>query len=108
MQPLPLKASEDILSLMRQTYSNQGFQLFVSFFEIYGGKLFDLLNDKRFVGITRHLWLVLVWRCQLNCSFSNLNLPQKTLHEGRWETTSMYSWLARVQSVRCGSYTGIH
>ncbi|KAI9107782.1 hypothetical protein K1719_021118 [Acacia pycnantha] len=26
---------------------NQGFQLFVSFFEIYGGKLFDLLNDRK-------------------------------------------------------------
>ncbi|KAG8075665.1 hypothetical protein GUJ93_ZPchr0006g40606 [Zizania palustris] len=47
MQPLPLKASHDILSLMHYTYRNQGFQLFVSFFEIYGGKLFDLLNQKR-------------------------------------------------------------
>ncbi|KAL5572672.1 hypothetical protein UlMin_022269 [Ulmus minor] len=47
MQPLPLKASQDILRLMQQTYWNQGFQLFVSFFEIYGGKLFDLLNDRR-------------------------------------------------------------
>ncbi|XP_068647762.1 kinesin-like protein KIN-13B [Aristolochia californica] len=47
MQPLPLKASQDILMLMHRTYRNQGFQLFVSFFEIYGGKLFDLLNDRR-------------------------------------------------------------
>ncbi|CAL5047983.1 unnamed protein product [Urochloa decumbens] len=47
MQPLPLKASQDILRLMHHTYRNQGFQLFVSFFEIYGGKLFDLLNQKR-------------------------------------------------------------
>ncbi|KAJ4833430.1 hypothetical protein Tsubulata_034357 [Turnera subulata] len=47
MQPLPLKASQDILRLMRQTYWNQGLQLFVSFFEIYGGKLFDLLNDRK-------------------------------------------------------------
>ncbi|KAI6679475.1 hypothetical protein NL676_033356 [Syzygium grande] len=47
MQPLPLKASQDILRLMHHTYQNQGFQLFVSFFEIYGGKLFDLLNDRR-------------------------------------------------------------
>ncbi|MBA0623051.1 hypothetical protein Godav_008543 [Gossypium davidsonii] len=44
MKPLPLKASRDILRLMHHTYRNQGFQLFVSFFEIYGGKLFDLLN----------------------------------------------------------------
>ncbi|XP_062149081.1 kinesin-like protein KIN-13B [Alnus glutinosa] len=47
MQPLPLKASQDILSLMHHTYRNQGFQLYVSFFEIYGGKLFDLLNDRK-------------------------------------------------------------
>ncbi|KAI4350863.1 hypothetical protein L6164_005270 [Bauhinia variegata] len=47
MQPLPLKASRDILSLMHHTYRNQGFQLFVSFFEIYGGKVFDLLNERK-------------------------------------------------------------
>ncbi|XP_050388048.1 kinesin-like protein KIN-13B [Argentina anserina] len=47
MQPLPLKASQDILRLMLNYYRNQGFQLFVSFFEIYGGKLFDLLNDRK-------------------------------------------------------------
>ncbi|GFZ04156.1 ATP binding microtubule motor family protein [Actinidia rufa] len=47
MKPLPLKASQDILRLMHHTYRTQGFQLFVSFFEIYGGKLFDLLNDRK-------------------------------------------------------------
>ncbi|KAE8736100.1 Kinesin-13A [Hibiscus syriacus] len=47
MQPLPLKASQDILRLMYHTYRNQGFQLFVSYFEIYGGKVFDLLNDRK-------------------------------------------------------------
>ncbi|KAG6669346.1 kinesin-like protein KIN-13B [Carya illinoinensis] len=47
MKPLPLKASRDILRLMHHTYRNQGFQLFVSFFEIYGGKLYDLLNDRK-------------------------------------------------------------
>jgi kinesin family protein 2/24 len=46
MRPLPLKASQDILRLMHHTYRNQGYQLFVSFFEIYGGKLFDLLNER--------------------------------------------------------------
>ncbi|XP_024980194.1 kinesin-like protein KIN-13B [Cynara cardunculus var. scolymus] len=46
MQPLPLKASQDIFRLMHHSYRNQGFQLFVSFFEIYGGKVFDLLNDR--------------------------------------------------------------
>ncbi|KAK4781194.1 hypothetical protein SAY87_017300 [Trapa incisa] len=47
MKPLPLKASRDILRLMHHTYRNQGFQLYVSFFEIYGGKLFDLLSDRK-------------------------------------------------------------
>lgn len=47
MKPLPLKASKDILRLMHHTYRNQGFHLFVSFFEIYGGKLYDLLNDRK-------------------------------------------------------------
>ncbi|CAH8338925.1 unnamed protein product [Eruca vesicaria subsp. sativa] len=47
MKPLPLKASRDILRLMHHTYRNQGFQLFVSFFEIYGGKLYDLLSERK-------------------------------------------------------------
>uniref|UniRef100_M4EEI2 Kinesin-like protein n=1 Tax=Brassica campestris TaxID=3711 RepID=M4EEI2_BRACM len=47
MKPLPLKASRDILRLMHHTYKNQGFQLFVSFFEIYGGKLYDLLSERK-------------------------------------------------------------
>ncbi|KAK1377589.1 hypothetical protein POM88_024333 [Heracleum sosnowskyi] len=47
MQPLPLKASQDIFRLMQYNYRNQGYQLYVSFFEIYGGKLFDLLNDRK-------------------------------------------------------------
>nr|AMS24243.1 kinesin 13c protein [Marsilea vestita] len=47
MRPLPLKASEYILYLMQQPgYIEEGFQLWLSFFEIYGGKLFDLLNGK--------------------------------------------------------------
>lgn len=49
MRPLPLKASQDILRLMHHTYRNQGFQLFFSFFEIYGGKLYDLLNERRYI-----------------------------------------------------------
>ncbi|KAI9160993.1 hypothetical protein LWI28_013483 [Acer negundo] len=47
MKPLPIKASRDILRLMHHTYRSQGFQLFVSFFEIYGGKLYDLLSDRK-------------------------------------------------------------
>ncbi|KAL3840894.1 hypothetical protein ACJIZ3_025485 [Penstemon smallii] len=47
MKPLPLRAVRDILRLMHHTYRNQGFQLFFSFFEIYGGKLYDLLSDRK-------------------------------------------------------------
>ncbi|CAM6043770.1 unnamed protein product [Sphagnum compactum] len=48
MQPLPLRATQDIMALMQQpTYRSQGLQLWLSFFEIYGGKLYDLLNDRR-------------------------------------------------------------
>ncbi|XP_047316958.1 kinesin-like protein KIN-13B [Impatiens glandulifera] len=47
MKPLPLKASRDILRLMHHTYRNQGFHLYFSFFEIYGGKLYDLLNERK-------------------------------------------------------------
>ncbi|KAL9242368.1 hypothetical protein vseg_016376 [Gypsophila vaccaria] len=49
MQPIPLRASRDILRLMQHTYRNQGYQLYLSFFEIYGGKLYDLLNDRKFL-----------------------------------------------------------
>ncbi|KAH7433838.1 hypothetical protein KP509_07G088400 [Ceratopteris richardii] len=48
MQPLPLRACQDMLDLMQHpVYKNEGFQLWLSFFEIYGGKLFDLLTDRR-------------------------------------------------------------
>eukprot|EP00250_Pteridium_aquilinum_P011333 c19995_g4_i1 orf=366-2852(-) len=48
MQPLPLRACQDILDLMQHpAYKNQGLQLWLSFFEIYGGKLYDLLTDRR-------------------------------------------------------------
>ncbi|XP_059648372.1 kinesin-like protein KIN-13A isoform X2 [Cornus florida] len=48
MQPLPLRAVEDLLRLLHQpTYRSQRFKLWLSFFEIYGGKLFDLLSDRK-------------------------------------------------------------
>nr|XP_024396063.1 kinesin-like protein KIN-13B isoform X2 [Physcomitrium patens] len=48
MQPLPLRACQDIMSIMQQpSHRNQGLQLWLSFFEIYGGKLYDLLNERR-------------------------------------------------------------
>ncbi|KAG1338683.1 kinesin-like protein KIN-13A [Cocos nucifera] len=48
MQPIPLRASEDIVRLLHQPYyRNQKLRLWLSYFEIYGGKLFDLLSDRR-------------------------------------------------------------
>ncbi|CAN4095979.1 unnamed protein product [Withania somnifera] len=48
MQPLPLRAAEDLVRLLHQPiYRNQRFKLWLSFFEIYGGKLFDLLSDRK-------------------------------------------------------------
>lgn len=48
MQPLPLRAAEDLVRLLHQpTYRNQRFKLWLSYFEIYGGKLYDLLSDRK-------------------------------------------------------------
>ncbi|KAK7264647.1 hypothetical protein RJT34_32256 [Clitoria ternatea] len=48
MQPLPLRAAEDLVRQLHQpVYRNQRFKLWLSYFEIYGGKLFDLLNDRK-------------------------------------------------------------
>ncbi|XP_024022657.1 kinesin-like protein KIN-13A [Morus notabilis] len=48
MQPLPLRASEDLVRLLHQpVYRNQRFKLWLSYFEIYGGKLYDLLSDRK-------------------------------------------------------------
>lgn len=49
MQPLPLRATEDIVHLLHQPfYRDLRYKLWLSYFEIYGGKLFDLLCDRRF------------------------------------------------------------
>ncbi|KAI4372490.1 hypothetical protein MLD38_010712 [Melastoma candidum] len=48
MQPLPLRAVEDMVRLLQQpVYANQRFKLWLSYFEIYGGKLYDLLCERR-------------------------------------------------------------
>ncbi|EPS57740.1 hypothetical protein M569_17077, partial [Genlisea aurea] len=48
MQPLPLRAAEDLVRLLHQpVYRTQKFKLWLSYFEIYGGKLFDLLSDRK-------------------------------------------------------------
>ncbi|XP_073050337.1 kinesin-like protein KIN-13A [Primulina eburnea] len=48
MQPLPLRAAEDLVRYLHQPiYRTQRFKLWLSYFEIYGGKLFDLLSDRK-------------------------------------------------------------
>ncbi|KAF5774395.1 putative plus-end-directed kinesin ATPase [Helianthus annuus] len=48
MQPLPLRAAEDLVRYLNHpTYRNQKFKLWLSYFEIYGGKLYDLLSDRK-------------------------------------------------------------
>lgn len=48
MQPLPLRAAEDLVRFLNQpSYRNKRFKLWLSYFEIYGGKLFDLLSDRK-------------------------------------------------------------
>ncbi|GJP57034.1 hypothetical protein CLOM_g16072 [Closterium sp. NIES-68] len=47
MQPLPLRAAQDMLNIINlERNKDSNFHLWISFFEIYGGKLFDLLNDR--------------------------------------------------------------
>ncbi|CAN1281030.1 Kinesin-like protein KIN-13A [Linum perenne] len=48
MQPLPLRAAQDMVRLLHQpVYRTQKFKLWLSYFEIYGGKLFDLLSERK-------------------------------------------------------------
>ena len=47
MTPLPRRACESMLSLLASSGMHSGITLHVSYFEIYGGKLHDLLNRKR-------------------------------------------------------------
>ncbi|KAK8682096.1 hypothetical protein V6N13_054493 [Hibiscus sabdariffa] len=48
MQPLPLRAAQDLVRYLHQpVYRNQRFKLWLGFFEIYGGKLYDLLSERK-------------------------------------------------------------
>ncbi|CAG9460335.1 unnamed protein product [Pedinophyceae sp. YPF-701] len=47
MQPLPIRATEEVVQRMRADPSTDGKDLWVSYFEIYGGKVFDLLNGRQ-------------------------------------------------------------
>ncbi|CAM8902730.1 unnamed protein product [Rhodiola kirilowii] len=48
MQPLPLRAVNDLVRLLHHpAYCNEGYKLWLSYFEIYGGKLYDLLSERK-------------------------------------------------------------
>ncbi|KAI5430247.1 Kinesin-like protein KIN-13A [Lathyrus oleraceus] len=48
MQPLPLRAANDLVrQLHRPVYRNQKFKFWLSYSEIYGGELYDLLGDRK-------------------------------------------------------------
>ncbi|XP_039057773.1 kinesin-like protein KIN-13A [Hibiscus syriacus] len=48
LKPLPLRAAQDLVRYLHQpVYSNQKFKLWLGFYEIYGGKLYDLLSERK-------------------------------------------------------------
>lgn len=47
MQPLPLRAAADIFNVIAAVPEFQTLQLHVACYEIYGGKIFDLLNERQ-------------------------------------------------------------
>lgn len=47
MQPLPLRAAVDIFQISRTVPEFQDASLHIACYEIYGGKVFDLLNDRQ-------------------------------------------------------------
>lgn len=50
MKPLPIRAVQDLMRMLNQpVYRDQRLKLWLSYFEIYGGKLYDLLSERRLV-----------------------------------------------------------
>ncbi|PPD72787.1 hypothetical protein GOBAR_DD30310 [Gossypium barbadense] len=96
MKPLPLKASRDILRLMHHTYRNQGFQLFVCFFGIYGGKLFDLLTKLLFCW---KLFMLEDGKQQVNMVVSDVETINGLIEKGR-ATRSTVTTGANEESSR--------
>ncbi|CAH2078952.1 unnamed protein product [Thlaspi arvense] len=48
MKPLPIRAVQDLLRRLNQpVYRDQKLKLWLSYFEIYGGKLYDLLSERK-------------------------------------------------------------
>lgn len=50
MKPLPIRAVQDLMRMLSQpVYRDQRLKLWLSYFEIYGGKLYDLLSERKLV-----------------------------------------------------------
>ncbi|KAL1220527.1 Kinesin-like protein KIN-13A [Cardamine amara subsp. amara] len=48
MKPLPIRAVQDLMRMLNQPiYRDQRLKLWLSYFEIYGGKLYDLLSERK-------------------------------------------------------------
>ncbi|CAN6932007.1 unnamed protein product [Brassica oleracea] len=48
MKPLPIRAVQDLMRMLSQpVYRDQRLKLWLSYFEIYGGKLYDLLSERK-------------------------------------------------------------
>ncbi|CAF2020818.1 unnamed protein product [Brassica napus] len=48
MKPLPIRAVQDLMRMLNQpVYRDQRLKLWLSYFEIYGGKLYDLLSERK-------------------------------------------------------------
>jgi hypothetical protein len=80
MSPLPIRAAADILMyLARPEY--QDTNLFVSCFEIYGNKLYDLLNMRKKLNILedgKKKVVVVGLKVQIRASLSGLSYAQAT------------------------------
>ena len=83
MQPLPLRAAEDLVRLLHQpVYRNQRFKLWLSFFEIYGGKLYDLLSERKLVFpcfLLVYFICLLTSRYQLDSICNGVKMTMKSL-----------------------------
>ncbi|CAH8391949.1 unnamed protein product [Eruca vesicaria subsp. sativa] len=48
MKPLPIRAVQDLMRMLKEpVYRDQRLKLWLSYFEIYGGKLYDLLSQRK-------------------------------------------------------------
>lgn len=59
MKPLPIRAAQDLMRMLNQpVYRDQRLKLWLSYFEIYGGKLYDLLSERKLVFLLLFLYLL--------------------------------------------------